>query len=154
MSDELRELREAAEAATPGPWTWWTSCSFNRLSSDATRKDGDVLHAVKYRDGVCGIEGSEADMRFIALANPQTILALLAERDDLAARLSAAERDAGRYRYLRRPEAWKEDYLSAKGGISCIFVSNGHTGFATDTEALDTAIDTAIAATQEGSDAR
>ena len=75
---------------------------------------------------------------------------LMKENTALLARLSAAERDAGRYRYLRRPEAWKEDYLSAKGGISCIFVSNGHTGFATDTEALDTAIDTAIAATQEG----
>ena len=53
---------------TPGPWRWWTSCSFNRLSSDATGKDGDVLRAVKYRDGVAGIEGSEADMRLIAAA--------------------------------------------------------------------------------------
>lgn len=53
---------------TPGPWRWWTSCSFNRLSSDATGKDGDVLRAVKYSDDVCGIEGSEADMDLIAEA--------------------------------------------------------------------------------------
>jgi hypothetical protein len=31
---------------TPGPWKWWTSCSFRRLSSEATGHDGDVLHAV------------------------------------------------------------------------------------------------------------
>ena len=60
---------------TPGPWKWWTSCSFNRLSSDATGKDGDVLHGVKYRDGVCGIEGREEDMRLIAAA-PDLLAAL------------------------------------------------------------------------------
>lgn len=31
---------------TPGPWKWWTSCSFRRLSSERTGRDGDVLHAV------------------------------------------------------------------------------------------------------------
>ena len=34
---------------TPGPWKWWTSCSFRRLSSEATCRDGDVLHAVTQR---------------------------------------------------------------------------------------------------------
>lgn len=34
---------------TPGPWRWWTSCSFRRLSSEATGRDGDVLHAVTQR---------------------------------------------------------------------------------------------------------
>jgi hypothetical protein len=34
---------------TPGPWKWWTSCSFRRLSSEATGRDGDVLHAVTQR---------------------------------------------------------------------------------------------------------
>lgn len=52
---------------TPGPWSWWTSNSVLRLSSDATRKDGDVLHAVVHRnfaDVVC----SEADRNLIAAA--------------------------------------------------------------------------------------
>lgn len=82
MTTDTEELRRLAEAATPGPWTWWTSCSFRRLSSDASGKDGDVLHAVKYKDGVCGIEGSESDMAFIAAANPAAVLELL---DTLAA---------------------------------------------------------------------
>ena len=34
---------------TPGPWRWWTSCSFRRLSSEATGRDGDVLSAVTQR---------------------------------------------------------------------------------------------------------
>ena len=34
---------------TPGPWKWWTSCSYRRLSSDATGHDGDVLTAVVQR---------------------------------------------------------------------------------------------------------
>ena len=37
---------------TPGPWRWWTSCSFRRLSSEATGRDGDVLHAAtQHSDG-------------------------------------------------------------------------------------------------------
>ena len=34
---------------TPGPWRIWTSCSFRRISSAATGKDGDVLCAVVQR---------------------------------------------------------------------------------------------------------
>ena len=49
MKDE--ELRALLAAATPGPWEWWTSNSFRRLSSNATRKDGDVMHGVAQRDG-------------------------------------------------------------------------------------------------------
>ena len=45
------ELRALLAAATPGPWEWWTSNSFRRLSSNATRKDGDVMYGVAQRDG-------------------------------------------------------------------------------------------------------
>ena len=39
-----KELR-----TTPGPWSWWTSNSFRRLSSDADNRDGGVLHATIQR---------------------------------------------------------------------------------------------------------
>ena len=39
---------ESLRGHTPGPWTWWTSCSFRRLSY---RGDGDVLCAVTQSDG-------------------------------------------------------------------------------------------------------
>ena len=43
MNDEDKKLIDHATAitspATPGPWQWWTSCSYRRLSSvpSATR---------------------------------------------------------------------------------------------------------------------
>lgn len=39
---------EALRGHTPGPWEWWTSCSFRRLSAEG---DGDVLCAVTQNDG-------------------------------------------------------------------------------------------------------
>jgi hypothetical protein len=69
-------------AHTPGPWKWWTSCSFRRLGSEATGHDGDVLHAVIQRsDGHPdvhlpngGVDGPDA--RLIAAA-PELYEALL-----------------------------------------------------------------------------
>jgi hypothetical protein len=53
------------ERATPGPWLWWTSNSFRRLSSP--NGDGDVLHGSVHRiDGVVDIVGNEADKNLIA----------------------------------------------------------------------------------------
>lgn len=65
-------------AHTPGPWSWWTSCSFRRLSATW---DGDVLHAVIQRsDGHPDIHfpngGPEGpDARLIAAA-PELLEAL------------------------------------------------------------------------------
>lgn len=64
----LETLRALLATATPGPWRWWTSNSHDRLSSDTTGKDGDVLHGVVYRDGVTGIEASEKDKTLIVAA--------------------------------------------------------------------------------------
>ena len=71
---------------TPGPWSWWTSCSFRRLSA---RNDGDVLHAViQCSDGHPDIHfpngGPEGpDARLIAAA-PELLEALkwYVENDD------------------------------------------------------------------------
>jgi len=66
LLDRARAILAAAGGATARPWRWWTSNSFLRLSSDATRKDGDVLHGTvhpidKHPDVVC----SEADREFL-----------------------------------------------------------------------------------------
>jgi hypothetical protein len=66
--DDLDPLAELVRAATPGPWRWWTSCSFRRLSSDATGKAGDVLHGVIHHDGVADVACSDEDAAFIAAA--------------------------------------------------------------------------------------
>ena len=78
MNQDVKALEEALQAGpTPGPWSWWTSCSFRRLSSEATRRDGDVLHAVVHRDGVGDIVGTEATKDYIAACSPDRIRRLL-----------------------------------------------------------------------------
>lgn len=77
---DLATLRRLLAEATPGPWRWWTSCSYRRLSSDATGRDGDVLHGAAQSDGVVDIVGSEADRDLIvALVNAAPALLDLAE---------------------------------------------------------------------------
>ena len=56
-------------AVTAGPWRWWTSCSWRRLSSDANGKDGGVACPYVSRgDGHPDINISDADMAFIESA--------------------------------------------------------------------------------------
>lgn len=81
-------------AHTPGPWSWWTSCGFRRLSATF---DGDVLHAVIQRsDGHPDIhfpnggpEGPDARLIAVApelLAMVRELDAWLAFRPDLTSR--------------------------------------------------------------------
>lgn len=53
---------------TPGPWEWWTSNSFLRLSSKATGKDGDVIDSFKMSDGHTSLSVKHEDMALIAAA--------------------------------------------------------------------------------------
>lgn len=53
---------------TPGPWEWWTSNSFLRLSSKATGKDGDVIDSFKMSDGQTALSVKVDDMHLIAAA--------------------------------------------------------------------------------------
>ena len=97
MTDDIKAIRDALAAGpTPGPWTWWTSCSFRRLSSDTTRKDGDVLHAAVHRDGVGDVVGTEATKDYIAACHPERIARLLDALEQAQSRLALLERDANR----------------------------------------------------------
>ncbi|WP_105492325.1 hypothetical protein [Escherichia coli] len=53
---------------TPGPWQWWTSNSFVRLTSLETGKDGGVIDSYVMPDGHSSIIVSEEDMKLIAAA--------------------------------------------------------------------------------------
>ncbi|MFB1777350.1 hypothetical protein ACEY8N_05825 [Salmonella enterica subsp. enterica] len=54
---------------TPGPWQWWKSNSFLRLSSQATGKDGGViLPSYVMKDGHSSLIVSKEDMNLIAAA--------------------------------------------------------------------------------------
>ena len=52
-------------SSTPGPWGWWSSCSFYRLTHET---DGDVLRAYIADDGMACIECKEEDRALIAAA--------------------------------------------------------------------------------------
>lgn len=53
---------------TPYPWRWFTSNSHNRLSSEVTGKDGDVIHAFRASDGMVCVNVNQRDMAVIAAA--------------------------------------------------------------------------------------
>lgn len=62
---------------TPGPWEWWTSNSFLRLSSKTTGRDGDVIDSFGMSDGATSLSVKAYDMNLIAAA-PDLLEALQA----------------------------------------------------------------------------
>lgn len=75
-NDELHTLKALAEAATPGPWhvAYEGSSDWTVFDEKANIHVADVH---RHRAVDC------PDARFIAAANPQTVLALLAEVERL-----------------------------------------------------------------------
>ncbi|KAA0473376.1 hypothetical protein [Klebsiella variicola] len=53
---------------TPGPWEWWTSNGFLRLSSKVTGKDGGVIDSTVMRDGHPTLVVKKEDMALIEAA--------------------------------------------------------------------------------------
>lgn len=81
-SEEIAELRTFAEAATPGPWQIGGVLR-EIINGDAEPTNLAVVYTHKRAMTITG-ECWDGDARYIALANPQTILALLdalAEQD-------------------------------------------------------------------------
>jgi hypothetical protein len=94
---DLDALQALCDAATEGPWSWWTSCSFRRLSSDATGHDGDVMrgtviYVAKQHDGVLDVVCRDADKEFIATS--RTAMPALIARVRELERAVADEREA------------------------------------------------------------
>lgn len=124
------DLRKAAEAATPGPWTHVHYLSGTQNVEfpgsrgvcvvDQVKDAGKIdvatsVHClpqrhveVDHRPEDKGREYDEqrhANGRYIALANPQAILTLLDERDALTARVEALEKALKPFVELK-PVAW------------------------------------------------
>jgi len=47
--DRLRQAAHFVHGLPPGEWETWDSCSFRRISSRGSCRDGDVLHAIVQR---------------------------------------------------------------------------------------------------------
>ena len=98
MELDLNELERRAKAATPGKWTWKQVGSFSTPGCAVfwpdTSKGGTHYRRLDSGGGML-----EADANFRAAANPAVVL-------DLVCRLRDAERDAARYRSVRRGQHW------------------------------------------------
>lgn len=90
--------REAMEGVTPGPWKWWTSCSWRRLSSAVRgfdRDGGVICPTVSRSDRHPDLIVSDDDMEWIARCSPVGVSALLALIEAQAADLARVKRKCG-----------------------------------------------------------
>ncbi|MBV2131997.1 ead/Ea22-like family protein [Pseudomonas sp. MAP12] len=73
--EQLAELERKAQAATPGPWSTWGDAFIAPV-----RKNDDGSGSVECARTVAEVYGSgtSADWKFIAAANPATVLAMIA----------------------------------------------------------------------------
>lgn len=72
--DSLDALEELAGNATPGPWVYFPKTKYNEHHVTVPI-EGRTMQLGLFEDG-CQTERPEADAKFIAGANPQTVLAL------------------------------------------------------------------------------
>lgn len=117
--DKLTRLRELAMTATSGPWSFqrpqvnkWVNGKRTNIDCDHHKEDEyeslvvGELHQQEPTEVIgyfaCGshhLRIAPADADFIAACDPATVLALLDERDALAARLAELE------------EEWRQDAM-------------------------------------------
>ena len=135
MLAELDEVVRLAEKATPGPWA---------LEHE---RSGDVSIVNREHQGD---DWDIATVHYTRPANADLIAATInfirthhATLADMAKRLEAAERDARRYRWLRKRDVTFE---TEDGGEFIAFIPE----LGDDGRKLDTSVDAAIDATQEG----
>lgn len=110
----FKELKEAAKRATPGPWDVWEESTptkdqaIDELAYQVSHTpDEDFAEAVYLlnADGKCpALTGcgptSKANAEFIALANPSTILSLIARVEQMEEALTACAVILPRYHMM------------------------------------------------------
>lgn len=116
ITDELlAELDALSDKATPGPW--WIDSHGHCMVSEAKGDHAPVFSAKDLvnparrhpETGNLSHWPNDWDATFIARLNPLTTKALLRHIADLKERCAAAEKDAGRYRWLRDPDRMPHD---------------------------------------------
>lgn len=103
LTDEERELKRLAEAATPGPWQVDGALSVMGDVKPETWEEVCITGDFMGSDGGEKKAQNEANARHIAAANPATVLRLLAHIETLA----KAVKDWGDYAD-ERDRQWRE----------------------------------------------
>lgn len=102
-------LRDAAKKATPGPW---------RMEDDEDSAAGAMYirqDTPDWREPIARLYGWH-DQNYLEVADPTTILELLAERDALLAERDAAQKDAERFREIVAAVVREHPHRSANRG--------------------------------------
>lgn len=103
-NEQLDQLQQQSDRATPGPWELWTSNS-NRRISGPNGVDGGVLYGITPKDGTSDLVGEPADLDLIPAARNAlpdliaTIRELLWKRDALIEAVT----------YILSDDHWKDD---------------------------------------------
>lgn len=94
MIDNWDELEAAAKAATPGPWVAKPDTGITCGDCEISLDYEAIIFSKVTSGGVCNVQDGgygRADADFIALANPETVLRLIAENRKLCADISAEQ---------------------------------------------------------------
>ena len=88
MSIDTTKLRELAQKATPGPWTYFHYPKYKHHHVSVPI-DGSSMTLLLFQDG-CQTTKPKEDAEYIAAANPATVLELLDEIDRLRSDVNGA----------------------------------------------------------------
>jgi len=89
--EQIDELRNLAQAATPGPWVVNGDPLVNEGAPHLMTEDGYAIADFWGNESSLGLKGNEQNAAFIATANPAAILALIQQRDELLAEMRVIE---------------------------------------------------------------
>lgn len=117
MTILVRELRERALKATPGPWQH-ERLGIIQGGPVQTYVNGAAMPQLFTSHAADFMEPGDylANADFVAAANPAAILALLDEQDQLKAENAELRRDAERYRWVRQPVNGNKVFAMAGNG--------------------------------------
>lgn len=110
MNIDKERLKKLAQAATPGPWVKGAP---GEVHTSNYKVDGQVMCDHIASGFGCGSSDPD-DAAFVAAANPETVLALLAEIERLSGRVTTLEKYEDECLRLMRDAEAERDQLKAE----------------------------------------